>query len=473
MYHILIMLFVLTFSSYNVIMQLIIPQFKEKRQMKIVFYNAASLELPAGKRDAVGFFPSKAEDWNSLAEQYPQHEFVLVTSLPSSYLIDGAQAGEKPKLADKIKYVFIDDEHNSPDDIARLIENQSPEIAVAISTPGMPIDWNFLKDAVVGEKLREAGIKVVAHTVLSAISFYDKWRSQIALRSFGFDYAKGIYINISQFRIEQSIPNCKNNIYKEYVLHRVRQFNYPVIIKDTTGAGSSGIQVANDFEQAKGIITSDKITSDLIVEEMIQGESFGTEIHGVVGHYHVLPPISISTNENGISVPNKDSVKFGPVTADKYNIPQLQESLRFLAESFYFAGSAQVDLVFRDGKWYIIEINPRWSGMTAVTAAMEGRNPLDIYAESALIGEKDYSEWENLKYVLFFKVSATDDETLEKLAERKHVKSIMATTYTDVVIGGFDTKEDMLKELDEINAEFPGIISETAIKNAHQLAANG
>lgn len=439
--------------------------------MKIVFYNAASLELPAGKRGAVGFFPSKADDWNSLAEQYPQHEFVLVTSLPSSYLIDGAQAGEKPKLADKIEYVFIDGEHNSPDDIAQLIESQSPETAVAISTPGMPIDWNFLRDAVVGEKLRDAGINVISHTVFTAISFYDKWRSQIALRSFGFDYAKGIYIHNSQFRIEQR--NCKNNIYKEYVLHRISRFNYPVIIKDTTGAGSIGIQTANNYEQAKEIITSDDITTDIIVEEMIEGESFGTEIHGVEGHYHVLPPISISTNKDGISVPNKDSVKFGPVTADKYNIPQLQESLRRLAESFHFAGSAQVDLIFRDGQWYIIEVNPRWSGMTAVTAAMEGRNPLDIYAESALIGEKDYSKWENLKYVLFFKVSATDDETLEKIAERKYVKSIMATTYTDVVIGGFDTKEDMLKELDAINAEFPGIISETAVRNAHQLAANG
>ena len=49
-----------------------------------------------------------------------------------------------------------------------------------------------------------------------------------------------------------------------------------------------------------------------------------------------------------------------------------------MAQSLKFEGTVQVDLVYRAGEWYIIEINPRWSGMTTTTAAMEGRNPLSI-----------------------------------------------------------------------------------------------
>ena len=444
--------------------------------MKIVFFNTASTKPASGSGVWVSYFPSRAEAWDELAEQYPEHEFVLITKLPALYLIDRDQNGNIAKLSDKIKYVFIDDEHNSPDEIFELIKQQEPEIAVAISTPNIPIDWNFIKESVIGEKLEAAGIPVIAHEMLTAISFYDKWRSQLALRSFGFGYAKGIYIHHDQFTLEKNNPAYTNNVYKEYVLYRVSQFDYPVIIKDTIGAGSLGLQVAKNFEQAKEIILSDQITSDIMVEEMILGESFGTEIHGVEGNYHVLPPFSFSMDDEGITNPMY-SVKFGPVTADKYNIPQLQESLRQLAESFHFAGSAQVDLIFRDGKWYIIEVNPRWSGMTTTAAAAEGRNPYDIYAESAIGGTVDYSKWENLKYTLNFKIPATDDETLKKLNSREHVKFIMVTIsyvkYCEVVIGGCDTKEDLLAELDAIKAEFPELVSDAVVKNARVLAENG
>ena len=46
------------------------------------------------------------------------------------------------------------------------LKKQAPAVAVAVSTPSIPIDWNFLKDAVIGEKLDDAGIKAVSYTHL-------------------------------------------------------------------------------------------------------------------------------------------------------------------------------------------------------------------------------------------------------------------------------------------------------------------
>ena len=110
-----------------------------------------------------------------------------------------------------------------------------------------------------------------------------------------------------------------------------------------------------------------------MVEELIQGEQFGTEIHGIEGRYSVLPPIAFSVNKDGITDP-LNSVKFGPVTDPAYHFEKVQE-----------------DLVYRNGEWFIIEINPRWSGMTTTTAAMEGRNPLAIFVDSILGTDKNYS----------------------------------------------------------------------------------
>lgn len=59
------------------------------------------------------------------------------------------------------------------------------------------------------------------------------------------------------------------------------------------------------------------------------------------------------------------------MTDPSYHFEKVQEELLNMAQSLKFEGTVQVDLVYRAGEWYIIEINPRWSGMTTTTAAME------------------------------------------------------------------------------------------------------
>lgn len=101
--------------------------------MKIVFYNTSSIRS-AGS--SLSYFPKRADEWDELADKYPQHEFVLITTQPGSYLLDK----DTSKLSDKIKYVFIDEQHSSPDEIVELIKKQAPAVAVAVSTPSIPID---------------------------------------------------------------------------------------------------------------------------------------------------------------------------------------------------------------------------------------------------------------------------------------------------------------------------------------------
>lgn len=103
-----------------------------------------------------------------------------------------------------------------------------------------------------------------------------------------------------------------------------------------------------------------------------------------------MPPIAFSVNKDGITDP-LNSVKFGPVTDPAYHFEKVQEELLNMAQTLKFEGTVQVDLVYRNGEWFIIEINPRWSGMTTTTAAMEGRNPLAIFVDSILGTDKNYS----------------------------------------------------------------------------------
>ena len=74
-------------------------------------------------------------------------------------------------------------------------------------------------------------------------------------------------------------------------------------MKDTLGAGSIGVEIMNSYEEVESFLNSDRNNSDIMVEELIQGEQFGTEIHGVEGRYSVLPPIAFSVTKEGITDP--------------------------------------------------------------------------------------------------------------------------------------------------------------------------
>ena len=227
-------------------------------------------------------------------------------------------------------------------------------------------------------------------------------------------------------------------------------------MKDTLGAGSIGVEIMNSYEEVESFLNSDRNNSDIMVEELIQGEQFGTEIHGVEGRYSVLPPIAFSVTKEGITDP-LSSVKFGKKK-----------------------GTGQV-ICFRAGEWYIIEINPRWSGMTTTTAAMEGRNPLSIFVDSILGTDKNYSMKRNLKYALNFKMKARSQEDLIRLYGNPHVDYIMQLetsvagmekiNYCEVVISTDQEKEDIMNILNELEEEFPGLVSDDVKANAGELVA--
>ena len=119
--------------------------------------------------------------------------------------------------------------------------------------------------------------------------------------------------------------------------------------------------------------------------------------------------------------------------------------------------------------------------MTTTTAAMEGRNPLSDFVDSILGTDKNYSMKRNLKYVLNFKMKARSQEELIRLYGNPHVDYIMQLetsvagmekiNYCEVVISTDQEKEDILNILNELEEEFPGLVSDDVKANAGELVA--
>ena len=119
--------------------------------------------------------------------------------------------------------------------------------------------------------------------------------------------------------------------------------------------------------------------------------------------------------------------------------------------------------------------------MTTTTAAMEGRNPLSIFVDSILGTDKNYSMKRNLKYALNFKMKARSKEDLIRLYGNPHVDYIMQLetsvagmekiNYCEVVISTDQEKEDIMNILNELEEEFPGLVSDDVKANAGELVA--
>ena len=119
--------------------------------------------------------------------------------------------------------------------------------------------------------------------------------------------------------------------------------------------------------------------------------------------------------------------------------------------------------------------------MTTTTAAMEGRNPLSNFVDSILGTDKNYSMKRNLKYALNFKMKARSQEDLIRLYGNPHVDYIMQLetsvagmekiNYCEVVISTDQEKEDIMNILNELEEEFPGLVSDDVKANAGELVA--
>lgn len=431
------------------------------------YWNTSSIQIE--------YLPSCREQWQKVAKKYSEHKFFVVCQMPGMFLVDVNENSTVEKC-ENIEYFFdfdsqsncsksvIQNQNNSEWDslpcdaekIADFILKLKPDLAICATYWVTPFDWLSINDSLVGEKLIQNGVKTLCHPTKTSFMCFDKSQTYNFLSSKGFNVSPAVYINHSLFILDKTkTAILKQNVYKDYIFSQLKKMNYPLIIKDTVGVSSYGMEVANTFLHAKSFLLCKRNNSDRIVEEYIDGLHFGTEIKGQNGNYCVKDPFLFSLNQYGITTP-KLSIKIGPVTNEKYRIGELKEMLLNLAKELNFAGTAQVDLIFSKNKWFIIEINPRLSGMSTTFAASEGENLLENVIKNALNPNQGN---ENPKYFCGnIKYSLLPKETLKELSELPFVSSVMQIYnnqakqerekgYCEVIFGKSTTKDGFVKEI--------------------------
>ena len=401
---------------------------KAIKMKQIVFYCSGRNELPPPRIDGIQFFPERASMWDELSKRLPDVSISVWFTPPGEFAVDmgNIQTNEtvsayKPvRSPERVAYRFLDGTE-SVEEIAGKIAETHPDVAVAFSIPIMPYDWSALRDAMVGEELRRRGIKTISHSTGFALDSFQKEKCTDFLRKNGFNVAG-----------------------------EIRKLRFPVVIKPTVFSGAVGFTVSHNFDDAVKVLDEWKLDSDILVEEQIDGEIFGIEIYGAEGHYHVTEPVIFSVDGDA-TAEGLDIVKEGPVTDEKYHIPHLKAEMIRMSDLYGLNGFAQADLIFSQGKWYIIEINPRYTLMSDISAAIEGKDIISLYGELATGQIGDVMDNQR-SFAIDFKTRLLDREEICRLCEKYScivsvmrvqtaVSSVGSAEYCEFVMAGEEQKK--------------------------------
>ena len=339
--------------------------------MRIVFYSTNS-NVFNEDTFKIKTMPSNSLAYKEFCQAHKEHDFFCVTQKPGMFMPEtaGSQMACLPQNTDTDSFVDF-------------IISLKPDLAIAMTFWIEPYDWLPVGDALVAEKLKGFGVRVLCHSLECALTCFDKWRTHNEMARLGFEVPAAVFCDHDLYFCAGSNKEVLRNVYKESVLSQIRGLKLPVIIKDTTGLSSFGMTVAHTYGEVAGYLNSKRNNSNRLIEEFISGRQFGLEIYGVPGAYTVLPPFEFSVNQYGITSP-KQSVKYGPC-----ELPDvLREMMLKLAEGLGLCGVAQVDLILDEaGVWHIIEINPRLSGMSYTYAAACGLSVFEMIYKACVAKE--------------------------------------------------------------------------------------
>lgn len=440
--------------------------------MKVVFYSSNSKHRDKDSNCTV--YPKWASQWDEMASRNPEHEISLVVQLNGRYFLD-IRDGELTARPQKIKLVELPMEAKLYEFIEAVAELE-PDIAVAMPGPVSGYDWNGIRDAAIAEGLRDRGIKTLCYSGDTALDCFDKWRTHKVLKANGFRVADALYLHYEMFTTKKLDAVSTGNVYQEYILWEISRMEMPVVIKSTTGSSSMGIHIAKDYEDAKKYLLSDELVEDVIIQQFLDGEEYGAEVHGEKGNYVVSPPFRIFNTVKGeLNDPlGATTLKYGPILDEKLHTEEVRSELKRMAELMGFSGIMEIDLVLVKGEWYILEINNRWSGLTTLITGSQGRLPYDVYMDEAVGLKKDLNDVSKLSYACQFKMKEASTEELERISQEPSMKSVIQYdvripgkepfSFNDAVMGGFDSMESLLDGFEKLQGKYPDQISEELVK---------
>lgn len=289
----------------------------------------------------------------------------------------------------------------SVEQLAQFIVENKYDAVVSISMP----DSNNFRDSQLKLLLeREYNIKVIAHPLESCTIMCDKYLTEKHLQENGFNAIKSYLINTWQEAISVSSV-----------------IQYPLVVKPINLCLSEAVEVIHNENQLSRYF--ERFGYSKIIQKFIKGTQISVEVIGFNKSYQSMVAVSKEETDFGEQCP-LEKFRIGPVKQTIASNNELCRISENIAESLNIEGAIEIEFIVSDDGIYVMEINPRTSGITNLSIASTGLNTYILLIEMAQ-GRFDKSSLEKkTNYACEFpiknEISYEDFTYLLKLPEVVH-----------------------------------------------------
>lgn len=143
------------------------------------------------------------------------------------------------------------------------------------------------------------------------------------------------------------------------------RLHFPLVLKPRWGSGSIGIEFVNSFDELEEVYamllkkvkksilaTASQGDEYILIQQKIEGQEYGMDVMNDLEGQH-----------RAVSVKKKLAMRAGETdkacTVDNAEISNIG---RILGENLRHIGNLDVDVFEKDGKYYVLELNPRFGG---------------------------------------------------------------------------------------------------------------
>jgi len=184
------------------------------------------------------------------------------------------------------------------------------------------------------DRFNDIGVLVLAPDLNTANIFFDKYRTYLELEKLGINTVL-TYDSIDNFKI-----GFKN-----------KEIKFPVFVKPRQGSGSVGARKITNFKDLEEALKEDQ---SLIVQEFM-GDFEDIDCDA---YFDIISKKLVS-----IFSKKKLETKIGGASKTiSFKDENLYAFLENALSNFTFNGPIDVDLWYKDGEYYLSEINPRFGG---------------------------------------------------------------------------------------------------------------
>lgn len=183
------------------------------------------------------------------------------------------------------------------------------------------------------ERFRKIGVEVLSPYIETAALCFDKYEMFKFLRANGIDTVN-TYGTIEDFKTA-----LKNG-----------EISFPVFVKPRTGSGSVGARKVLDMDELETLVRNDP---SLIIQELMTGIDLDADVYIDTISHKAVSAFSKKKIETKIG---------GASKTISFKDQRLFEFIKEIVSKFKFNGPVDMDFFYRDGKYYLSEINPRFGG---------------------------------------------------------------------------------------------------------------